>query len=132
MVAKELRSGRVWRLWQDQFGSTPPFPVTDDALFVAFYASAELGCFQALGWPKPANILDLYVEFRNRTNGLTTPAGSGLVGALTYFGLDAFITAEKDELRLLALRGGPWSEDERGACSTTARRIPPRWNSCCR
>ena len=82
---------------------------------MAYYASAELGCFRALGWPKPANILDLFVEFRNRTNGLTTPAGSGLVGALTYFGLDAFIAAEKDEMRLLALRGGPWSGSERQA-----------------
>ena len=83
MVAKELRSGTEWRLWQDQFGPAPPFPVGSDALFVAYYASAELGCFRALGWAKPANILDLFAEFRNRTNGLTTPAGSGLVGALT-------------------------------------------------
>ena len=115
MVAKELRTGQVWRVWQDEFGPAPPFPTGPDALFVAYYASAELGCFRALGWLKPANILDLFVEFRNRTNGLTTPAGSGLVGALTYFGLDAFITAEKDELRLLALRGGPWSGSERQA-----------------
>lgn len=114
-VAKELRTGREWRLWQDQFRSTPPFPTGSDAVFVAYYASAELGCFRALGWPKPANILDLFVEFRNRTNGLTTPAGSGLVGALTYFGLDKFISAEKDVMRLLALRGGPWSEAERKA-----------------
>ena len=68
-----------------------------------------------MGWPKPANILDLFVEFRDRTNGLTTPAGAGLVGALTYFGLDALAAQEKDEMRLLVLRGGPWSEDERAA-----------------
>ena len=113
MVAKELRSGQTWRLWRGEFGSTPPFPIGPDALFVAFYASAELGCFRALGWPKPANILDLFVEFRDRTNGLTTPAGSGLVGALTYFGLDPIAAQEKDRLRLLILRGGPWSESER-------------------
>jgi hypothetical protein len=112
MVAKELRSGKEWRIWQNEFGSKPPFPIGPDAVFVSFYASAELGCFRALGWPMPANILDLFVEFRNRTNGLTTPAGSGLIGALTYFGLDRFITAEKDELRLLALGGGPWSRGE--------------------
>jgi DNA polymerase I len=80
---------------------------------VAFYASAELGCFRALGWPMPANILDLFAEFRDRTNGLTTPAGSGLVGALTYFGLDSTAAQEKDRLRLLILRGEPWSESER-------------------
>jgi DNA polymerase I len=89
MVARELRSGQTWRLWRDEFGSAPPFAIGPDALFVAFYASAELGCFRALGWPKPANILDPFTEFRDRTNGLETPAGAGLVGALTYFGLDS-------------------------------------------
>ena len=86
-------------------------------MFIAYYASAELGVFRALGWQKPANILDLFVEFRNRTNGLTTPAGAGLPGALTYFGLDPYIVTAKDELRLLALRGRPWSESERQVLS---------------
>jgi DNA polymerase family A len=115
MVAKELRSGQTWRMWRGEFGSEPPFPIGPDALFVAYYASAELGCFRAFGWPKPANILDLFIEFRDRTNGLTTPAGSGLVGALTYFGLDSVGASEKDEMRARILRGGPWSESERGA-----------------
>ena len=112
MVAKELRGGQTWRIWRDEFGSLPPFPTGNDSVVIAYYASAELGCFKALGWPKPAHILDLYVEFRNRTNGLWTPAGSGLVGALTYFGLDGIGAQEKDDLRALILRGGPWSEDE--------------------
>ena len=115
MVAKELRSGRVWRLWRGEFGSRAPFPTGPDSLFVAYYASAELGCFRALGWPKPVNILDLFIEFRDRTNGLTTPAGSGLVGALAYFGLDGIGAVEKDEMRALVLRGAPWSGDEREA-----------------
>jgi DNA polymerase-1 len=113
MVAKELRSGQVWRQWRGEFGFAPPFPIGPDALFVAYYASAELGCFRALGWPKPANILDLFTEFRDRTNGLPTPAGAGLIGALTYFGLDAIGAVEKDEMRALILRGGPWSVDGR-------------------
>jgi DNA polymerase I len=115
MVARDLVSGQTWRLWRDEFEPLPPFPIGPDALFVAFYASAELGCFRALGWPRPANILDLFTEFRDRTNGLQTPAGAGLVGALTYFGLDSIGSQEKDELRALVLRGGPWSEQERAA-----------------
>jgi DNA polymerase-1 len=115
MVAKELRTGQTWRLWRGDFGPQPPFPIGPDALFIAFYASAELGCFRAVGWPMPVNVLDLYVEFRNRTNGLPTPSGSGLVGALTFFGLDVIGAQEKDELRLLVLGGGPWSSDEREA-----------------
>jgi DNA polymerase I len=113
MVARDLRTGQTWRLWQDELGRAPPFPIGSDALFVAFYASAELGCFRALGWPMPANILDLFVEFRDRTNGLQTPAGAGLVGALTYFGLDSIGSQEKDDLRARVLAGGPWSPDER-------------------
>jgi DNA polymerase I len=105
----------MWRLWRGEFGPAPPFPTGPDSLLVAFYASAELGCFRALGWPKPTNILDLFVEFRDRTNGLATPAGAGLVGALTYFGLDTIGTQEKDELRKLILAGGPWSATERAA-----------------
>jgi DNA polymerase I len=113
MVAKELRTGQEWRLFRGEFGSRPPFPIGADALFIAYYASAELGCFRALGWPMPTNILDLFVEFRNRTNGLQLPAGAGLIGALTYFGLDNTVgTDEKDERRLLILRGGPWSHNE--------------------
>jgi DNA polymerase I len=115
MVAKELRSGQTWRLWDGEFGPRPPFPIGADAGFVAYYASAELGCFRALGWPRPANILDLFTEFRVRTNGLPTLAGSGLVGALVHFGLDTIGVQEKDELRLRILRGGPWSAEEREA-----------------
>jgi DNA polymerase I len=61
----------------------------------------------------PARILDLYVEFRDRTNGLRTPAGAGLIGALVYFGLDTIGAAEKEEMRALVMGGGPWSGEER-------------------
>src|SRR5215471_748049 len=61
----------------------------------------------------PTNVLDLYVEFRNRLNGLKPLAGFGLVGALTYFGLDNIGAAEKDNMRALVLGGGPWSPEER-------------------
>jgi DNA polymerase family A len=115
MVAKELRTGQEWRLWRGEFGVAPPFPIGPEAVFVAFYASAELGCFRALGWSRPANILDLFTEFRDHTNGLELPAGRGLVGALVFHGLDHIGAQEKDDLRLLVLRGGPWSEQERAA-----------------
>ena len=36
--------------------------------------------------------IDPYVEFRDRTNGLTTPAGSGLIDPLTYSRYCAVIT----------------------------------------
>jgi DNA polymerase I len=111
MVAKDLRTGQTWRVWRGEFDIVPPFPIGADALFIAFYSSAELGCFKALGWPMPVNVLDLFVEFRNRLNGLDVPAGFGLIGALTYFGLDNIGAVEKDDMRSLILGGGPWSPE---------------------
>jgi hypothetical protein len=115
LAARELRSGRRFALWQDQFGSTPPYAAGLDVLFIAYYASAELGCYHALGWPTPARILDLFSEFRDHTNGLPTPTGASLLGALTYFGLDAMGATEKDDMRALIVRGGPWTDSERTA-----------------
>jgi hypothetical protein len=114
-VAHELRSGRRFRLWVDEFGPAPPFASGDDVLTVAFFASAELGCYLALDWPMPTRILDLYTEFRCRTNGLETPGRSSLLGALTYFGLDHIGVVEKKQMRDLIATGGPWTADEREA-----------------
>ena len=84
-------------------------------LFVAYYASAEIGCHLALSWPVPERVLDLFTEFRNQTNGIPTVSGAGLLGALAHFGLDSIGTIEKDEMRDLILGGGPWSDSERKA-----------------
>src|SRR5215813_11139115 len=112
-VARELRSGRLVRLWLD--GDAPPvplFPTGPDVLFVAYYASAEVGCHLALGWPVPQRILDLCAEFRGLTSGLVVPCGYGLLGALTFFGLDAIGATEKESMRQLAMRGGPYTAEE--------------------
>ena len=81
MVARELRSGQVIRLWQDELRQLrrPPYGTGPEDLFVAYFASAELGCHAGLGWPMPERILDLYTEFRAATNGRPTPLGRGLL-----------------------------------------------------
>ena len=114
LVAKELRSDRTIRLWRDHFGPNPPYPTDASCLFVAYYASAELGCHRALNWPMPARILDLFTEFRDRLNGLPWH-GWGLVNALGYFGLDTIGADEKADMRSLVMGGGPWSAGERAA-----------------
>jgi hypothetical protein len=104
----------VVRLWlADGAPDRPPFPTGPDALFVAYYASAEVGCHLALGWPVPERVVDLYAEFRCLTSGLAVPHGRGLLGALSYFGLDGLAAAEKEGMRQLALRGGPYTEEEK-------------------
>ncbi len=82
-------------------------------MFVAFYASAEISCFLALGWKLPERILDLFAEFRAGTNGLSVPLGNGLLGALAYFGLPMMEGDEKTAMRDLILAGGPWSENNK-------------------
>jgi hypothetical protein len=114
LVAREMRSGRHLTVWQDELQglTAPPYPIGDAVLFVAYYASAEIGCHYVLGWPAPTRILDLYAEFRVLTNGLPTISGSGLIGALVHHGLDAIGAQEKHSMRELILRGGPWTAPE--------------------
>ena len=114
MVARELRSGTNVRLWQDELRSRrlPPYSLGRDSLFVAYYASAELGCHLALGWPLPERVLDLCAEFRAVTNGKRITCGKDLLGALAQHGLPAMDAAEKDSMRQLVLSGGPWSEQQ--------------------
>ena len=120
LVARELRSGRQVTLWQDELQAQrlPPFGVGADVLVIAYYSSAEWGCHLALGWPLPENVLDLFVEFRNLINGRRSICGPGLLGALTFFGLDALDVVDKTEMRELAMRGGPWTQEERAALLT--------------
>jgi len=117
LVARELRTGRTLRLWQDDLLArrVAPYPLGPEALFVAYYASAEFGCHLAMDWPMPARVLDLFAEFRCLTSGLTVPCGHGLLGAMAYFGLDGIESDEKATMRELAMRGGPYTEAERTA-----------------
>jgi hypothetical protein len=61
----------------------------------------------------PKRILDVFTEFRKRTNGVPTISGTSLRGALTFHSLHGIGTVEKDEMRALVLRGQPWSPTER-------------------
>ena len=81
LVAWELVSNRKLRIWQDELEGMdgPPYAIDADALFVAYYASAEMGCHLALGWELPENVLDLFTEFRSATNGLKLTCGAGLL-----------------------------------------------------
>src|SRR5262245_35748251 len=116
VVAREYHTGRRIRLWLDGEPAPPrpPFGTGPDCLFVAFFASAEMGCFLALGWPMPAHLLDLYVEFKWMICGRDgEPGKPGLVYALDRLGLDSLDANEKETMRHLAIRGGPYTQAER-------------------
>ena len=112
----EYFSGRRIRVWlADGPPLEPPFAIDDNTLVVAFYASAELTCFEALAWPRP-HMLDLYAEQRVATNGLVLDPedrGRSLLKALRFYGIPHEVSAlEKAEMRDLAKRGGPYTVDE--------------------
>jgi hypothetical protein len=115
MVAQEVKTGRVIRLWRNELLALTraPFDVGADTLFVAYFASAELCCFLELGWPLPENVLDLYVEHRVETNGEKTLCGDGLLGALAHRGLAHIDAGEKDEMRRLILDHEQWRDEEK-------------------
>ena len=117
MVAEEFWSGRQIRLWEDELQQlqAAPFDTGPNACFVAYFASAEFGCFLALGWPLPANTLDLFAEHRVVTNGTALPHGNGLLGAARHFGIDTMGAHEKESMRELIMTGGPWSAADRMA-----------------
>lgn len=117
MVARNLTTKQTLRFWQDQLRSLrqAPYPTGPDAITVAYFASAEMNCFLQLGWPLPINLLDLFTEFRNLTNGTSPAQGNGLLGALAYFDLPAIGGGEKTAMRDLVLSGGPWNKSEQSA-----------------
>ena len=114
LVAHELSSARDHRYAREDLArmQAAPYPTGPDTLFVAYYASAEIGCHLALNWSAPSNVLDLFAEFRTLTNGREPPCGNSLLGALVYHGLDSMASAEKDEMRALAIRGDPFTAEE--------------------
>lgn len=112
-VALELRSGRQLRRWGEALRE--PLPVGAEALYVAYYASAECGCHLALGWPLPANVLDLFAEFRVYANGRDRDIGvegASLLSALSHFGLAHLDPELKAVWRQRILAGPPYSPNE--------------------
>jgi DNA polymerase-1 len=121
LVAIEMRSGQVIRLWQDELGRFPPYPLDSGALIVSHMFTAEAGCHIARGWGQPASALDTYIEFRHYTNdgaAESSDRGKGfysLAGALRYFLDDTVDTAHKEEMRDRILQGPPFTAAERAA-----------------
>ena len=68
VLNERLQHVRTIRLWRGEFGSTPPFDIGDDTLFVAYSAWAELTCFMVLGWQFPAHVFDLHTAYLATSN----------------------------------------------------------------
>jgi hypothetical protein len=113
LVARNLQTGETLRYWQDQLAAMKEAPFPPSSRLVAFYASAELGCFLKLGWKTDYPVIDVYVEFRRRYNGKAK--SFSLLGVVAYFGLPGMADMHKSEMRELALRGSPFTEKDKAA-----------------
>ncbi len=113
LAARELHSGQTIQLWRNQLSRTPPYRIDGGVLFVNFVANAELACHLALGWPMPRHTLDLNPAFRNLTNGRHTPEGKGLLGALSYYGINNIGTKHKELMQKRVMAGWPFTTQER-------------------
>jgi DNA polymerase-1 len=125
MVACEFISGQEIRMWRDQLLELrrAPFDTGPDVAFVAYFASAELGCFLELGWPLPVNVIDLFTEHRVETNGHRLlgqklhdgkqPRKNSLLNALAIRGLAHIDVREKEAMRQLIIGQRQWSEVEK-------------------
>jgi len=116
VAAHELKSGVVKSVWLEgeEAGDvkSPPYPTSKDALFICFYAPAEMSVHQALGWQMPVNLVDLFAEHRVLTNGLPG-VGNSLLAACEYRGIPSVPSSDhKERMRALILAGGPYSEED--------------------
>src|SRR5262249_8430841 len=70
VLVENLRHVRTVRLWRDDFGTSPPFNINSNTLFVAYSAWAEMTCFKVLGWEFPVHIFDLHTAYLAASNVL--------------------------------------------------------------
>jgi len=114
IVARDVKTGERWHLFQEELYSlkSPPFPSGKDSIIVAYYSSTDINCYLSLDWKLPDNVLDLFTEFRNLTNGLLSPS-AGLFRALMYFGVPGVNIIKKTRVRKLAMRGMDYSSAEK-------------------
>ena len=118
LVAKNLQTGQVWRVWRDECRArrTAPYPCDDGALIVAYNAMSELVTHLSLGWPLPQRTICLMAEYRvlsNRDFGKHSRVPAfGLVDALHRFNLTHLAPGDKGGWQQRCIRGDSFAAPE--------------------
>jgi hypothetical protein len=117
VLDENLRLVRTIRLWRGDFGSTPPFDIGDDSLFVAYSAWAEMTCFKVLGWNFPVHIFDQHTAYLAASN-ILRPHSPGELGkkprkrlsdACRAYDLEGWERIDKDTIAK-AIGNGTWRQ----------------------
>jgi hypothetical protein len=112
-VARNMRDGRVHRVWLADGRCAPPLHGQwQSPLMITYNAVAEISCYLALGWAPPPYVLDLYIEYRNKWCG-TGHVGFGLLHALSEYGVQGLAPEEKEIFQARALLDAAYSEHDR-------------------
>jgi DNA polymerase family A len=124
LVAHEWLGNRTYRIWLEDGEREFDLPCDEGTLWVSYVATAELRSMLALGHPLPTHVLDLYVENRWMHNLQESKEERkakqeekffSLPTTLRRFGCESMAAEEKDAMRDLILRGGPYSEQQQKA-----------------
>ena len=118
VCALELRTDTRWEAWvggPEPVPAPPWNPATD--IILDFNGSAEHGVFDVLGWKFPKRHWDWLVELKV-LYGCRKPPGSdnpswSLLEMCAVHGVGTIEAQAKEHFRGLAMRGGPYTEDER-------------------
>jgi hypothetical protein len=111
-------SGTRW-LWDEP--QPCPFPMTAETVLFSYNIAAEASCFLSRHWPRPTNVIDLWLEYGQVCNVWPTEAPSwksrrapikkprkGLLDAMRAFGLEATPDDVKAHFQKRAQKGPPW------------------------
>jgi hypothetical protein len=117
VLNENLQHVRTVRMWRGEFGSTPPFDIGPDALFVAYSAWAELTCFKVLGWSFPIHVFDLHTAYLAASNILLPynpdeprkKPRKGLADACRAYGNEGWENIDKPAIAK-AIAEGRWYE----------------------
>jgi len=112
-VAINPDTNEIIKHWITDKEEKPLYSIDNKSLFIAYFASAEIGCHKALNFQNPPYVLDLFAEFRCITNGLKTPSGNSLIGACNFYNISSSDIAYKDSMRKKILEGPPYSVSEK-------------------
>ena len=129
VLNENLQHVRTIRMWRGEFGSTPPFDIGPDALFVAYSAWAEMTCFKVLGWQFPVHIFDLHTAYLAASNILLPynpdevrkRQRKGLSDACRAYGIEGWEHIDKPAIAK-AIGEGRWREYGKEACPRLLRR----------
>ena len=91
-----------------------------DELFILYAADADILTFIAMNWPIPLNVIDPRIEWMRNDNGgdqykpgMREKKGYSLLDAARTYRIPAIPDSAKKHWRDIAIRGGPFTEEER-------------------